>query len=67
MELTISRKVYIGSGDRGVRLMKAIQELANRHCHGNVSKFLIYTACQKYRINPQTGEALKPGEKPARC
>lgn len=63
----MSRKIYIGSGENGQRLMKALQDLADKHCHGNVSRFLIYTVCEKYRLNPRTGEPLKEGEKPVRC
>lgn len=67
MEITISRKVYVGSGDNGIRLNKAIQEKADKYCHGNVSRMLIYTFCKEHRINPKTGEPLKAGEKLAPC
>ncbi len=67
MEMTISRKVYIGSGENGSRLMKALQKLAEEHCHGNVSRLLIFTVCEKYRVNPRTGEPLKGHEKAVKC
>jgi hypothetical protein len=67
MEMTIARKVYIGSGENGARLMSTLEQLAADHCGGNVSRFLIYTVCEKYRINPKTGKPLKDGEPAIKC
>lgn len=65
--MTISRKIYVGSGENGIRLNKAIEEKANEFCHGNVSRILIYTFCEKHRINPRTGKPLKAGEATIKC
>jgi hypothetical protein len=59
MELTVSRKIYIGSGDNGRRLMNAIQEKADKLFNGNVSRALIWTFCEKHGIDPRTGEPAK--------
>ena len=67
MKNTYTHNLYIGSGENGARLSKALTDLSKKHCHGNLGRFLIYTVCEKYRINPRTGERLKPLEKLAKC
>lgn len=58
-----AKRIYIGTGKRGMALVKTFDELADKHTRGSLSRLLVDAAIEKYGIDPESGEILHRNRK----
>ena len=52
-------RIYIGTGDRGLALLKSLKALAAKHTNGSLSRLLVGAAIEKYGI-ASSGQLSNP-------
>lgn len=59
MEMPVLKKIYVGNREVGMKIALHIKAAADKDYMGNQSRCLIHTFCEKYGIDPRTGEPVK--------
>jgi hypothetical protein len=55
----ITKKIYLGEGEKGMQIEKALRREAEKHFKSNASKLLLDSFFRTYNLDPKTGKPLK--------